>query len=367
MASRSRPAAQNGLVRRLLPLLIRADADSRMGTGHVMRCLALASAWRAAGGDVVLRSWELPLALRQRALALGVAVSEVAELPGSAEDAAATACLAHRLRSASIVVDGYHFRHEFQAQVPRTLQLVLIDDDGRLPVSRVDLLLNQNLDVDPHWYRERRPDSHSLFGPRYAMLRPEFARSRRAALLIRRHAERILVTLGGADPDNVALRVLQELDSIQRRLKVRVLAGAASRHVAELIAEAGGGRHEVVVVRGCRRVDRQLMWADLVVSAAGSTVWEIACLGTPARLIAMVDNQLGIAQAMERRWPGTVLSGDSSWADDIESLLEDFELRRSLSASWRRCVDGLGAGRIVGVIQEKVCEDRSIARELAVA
>ena len=34
-------------------LFIRADADSQMGTGHVMRCLAIAQAWLDQGGSVV--------------------------------------------------------------------------------------------------------------------------------------------------------------------------------------------------------------------------------------------------------------------------------------------------------------------------
>ena len=43
-----------------------------------------------------------------------------------------------------------------------------------------------------------------------------------------------------------------------------------------------------------------MAWADVAISAAGSTAWELACMGLPAALIVVAENQTGIAAALVR-------------------------------------------------------------------
>ena len=47
-------------------LIIRADASAHIGTGHIMRCIALAQAWQDNGGDVTFLSHCESPPIRQR-------------------------------------------------------------------------------------------------------------------------------------------------------------------------------------------------------------------------------------------------------------------------------------------------------------
>ena len=80
----------------------------RMGTGHVMRCIALAQAWQDMGGEVALLSNDLPPALTMRVSAEGV---RLMPLPARSDDVLETTRAAAAADWA--VIDGYHFDQEF--------------------------------------------------------------------------------------------------------------------------------------------------------------------------------------------------------------------------------------------------------------
>ena len=103
------------LARNELPtLLLRADANTSMGTGHVMRCLALAQAWQDRGGTASFVAAEMPQSLRNRLAEEGVSIQHSEGPAGSVAEAEALAALAKRLNADRIVLDGYHLRSEYQ-------------------------------------------------------------------------------------------------------------------------------------------------------------------------------------------------------------------------------------------------------------
>jgi spore coat polysaccharide biosynthesis predicted glycosyltransferase SpsG len=105
--------------------------------------------------------------------------------------------------------------------------------------------------------------------------------------------------------------------------------------------------------------------ADLALTAAGSTCWELACLGVPALVVETADNQrwvaavLAAAGAVERcgRW------GDqdpSELAERVAALLADRVRLTAMGTAGRRLVDGRGADRVLkycrASLEGRACE-----------
>ncbi|MGB3996558.1 MAG: UDP-2,4-diacetamido-2,4,6-trideoxy-beta-L-altropyranose hydrolase, partial [Acetomicrobium sp.] len=137
-------------------LLVRVDSGINMGSGHVMRCLALAQAWQDGGGDVVFVLATESLNAEARLTAEGFEVVYINAKPGSAEDARLTTKLAHKFGASWVVVDGYHFGGDYQKIIKEAgLNLLFIDDYGHADYYPADIVLNQNIHADEDLYRNR--------------------------------------------------------------------------------------------------------------------------------------------------------------------------------------------------------------------
>ena len=345
-------------------LLIRADADSRIGIGHVMRCLALAQAWQDSGGKAVLVAAELPEGLEERLRHEGIQLARITAPVGGPEDAAATLAVARHHKAAWVVVDGYAFSaHYFDALREAGPRVVAVDDMGHLERYPVDVLLNQNLSATSAMYDGRTgPSTTLLLGPRFSLLRREFRRIPTRTQSGPHEPRRVLVTFGGADHENLTGDVLRNLQrTVLRDLHVIVLAGAANPHVPMLRELAAGMRFSCEVRVDVSNVAELMAWADAAITAGGSTVWELASLGVPALIGAVEQNQLmGVSALSEipffRALPATELLS-SDIGDRLERLWEENENRSGSG------FDAHGATRVVDFLQ-KAC-DTPVTSEIA--
>ena len=146
-------------------LLIRADASTQIGTGHVMRCLALARSWQDTLGQPIFAMTTSVPALEERLKSEGMEVIHLAAEPGSLADAKETAALAHQFNASWVVLDGYHFGSEYQKTIKISgLSLLFIDDYGHAEHYYADFVLNQNISADEQWYQHREPCTKLLLG-----------------------------------------------------------------------------------------------------------------------------------------------------------------------------------------------------------
>src|SRR5258708_32931481 len=110
-------------------LLIRADASVTIGTGHAMRCLALAQAWQDAGGKAVMAMAESLSAVDERLASEGIQTVYLSQAAGSRGDERETAELACSQNADWVVLDGYRFASEYQQAMKATGRKVMVVDD----------------------------------------------------------------------------------------------------------------------------------------------------------------------------------------------------------------------------------------------
>ena len=276
-------------------LLLRADASSKIGTGHVMRCLALGQAWQDAGGEVTLAWSEMPSALVARLRDERFATERLIAPPASRTEAEETARLARARDAAWVVVDGYRFYAGYHQHLHDSgLGVMALDDMAHLERYPVDLLLNQNLASSAALYRGKTAErTELLLGPRYSLLRREFRAEFPARVVAAGRARRILVSCGGGDSENITGRVLRRMAAtVTGACEVVVLVGAANRHADELRRFAPTLPFPCELRVDARNVAEAMAWADVAITAAGSTVWELVSMRLPALIGAIEENQL---------------------------------------------------------------------------
>jgi UDP-2,4-diacetamido-2,4,6-trideoxy-beta-L-altropyranose hydrolase len=358
----------------VLNIAFRTDATSQIGTGHFMRCLTLADALKRQGATMRFVSRNLPAHLGEMLKAKGmdfVALpNEIAgELGGDlahsqwlgasqVQDAHATGLALSDKQWDWIIVDHYALDARWESALRAVTKQIMVIDDLADRKHDCDVLLDQNYYRDMQTRYDGKVPEHCrmLFGPRYALLREEFRELRAQVKPRTGEVRRILLFFGGVDAGNhtgLAIKALSGLDI--KGVKVVVVIGAQHPHRTE-IEQACVAQGYVCHVQTARMAEL-MAEADLAIGAGGSATWERCCLGLPALLVALADNQINIAKALDlfgaAIYVGTLKTASVTFMRSaIVSLISTQDQLKVLSKKAYSLVDGLGVSR---VCQEMSC------------
>jgi UDP-2,4-diacetamido-2,4,6-trideoxy-beta-L-altropyranose hydrolase len=328
----------------------RVDASLEIGTGHIMRCLTLADALRQRGAAAEFLCRALPGHLIELVRSRGY---ETQVLAGAMDDAAESAAYFARSQPDWIVVDHYSLGKSWESAVRPHAKWIFAIDDLADREHDCDLLLDQNLyDGVEQRYAARVPGRcRQLIGPRYALLRPEFAQLRSHVARSAKPVASLLVSFGGTDRTNETARVLRILrDALPSSVAVDVVIGPSNPHADQLRALVSD-RPATALHVATDRMAELMSKADAFIGAGGSTTWERFCLGLPSLVIAVAENQVPTSQylgklgAIDYIGRGSELSTDDIRAA-LSRFLKDHERRSRMAELGMQLVDGHGAQRV---------------------
>lgn len=329
-----------------MKIAIRADASTFIGTGHIIRCLSLAERLREQGADVIFMTRTLPGHINARIHAQGFTVVEVPE-----SDEPATYLLPLGTFD-WLVVDHYTLSAEWETQArPFTRYLMVLDDLADRPHD-CDLLVDQNFFEDRVTrYRHLVPaDAEVLTGPDYALLRPEFHQLRKSLPKRSGEIRRIMVSLGGADPNNATTKVLEGLSLLDLSgIAVNVIIGAANPN-PDLVRRYS----ERLGFNCCLNVTdmaERMVATDLFIGAGGTTTWERMALGLPGVVVSIAENHRELSRQLAEHGYQLYLGPSEALTPDVvaaavTTLRQCPETLRFMSRRGMELVDGRGTDRI---------------------
>jgi len=324
-----------------------------------MRCLALSQAWQDSGGEAVLVAAMSLGGLSDRLVAEGLTVHRLTATPGSELDGRATAALARDVDASWVAVDGYHFTGEYQRLLKDTgTRVAVLDDYGHAEHYWADVIVNQNLHARESLYAKREPDARMLLGTRYVLLRREFLKWRGWERTHPEVARKILVTLGGSDPDNVTAKALAAVAQLPPRgFEASVVVGSSNPNLSALEAAMSTAPDHTRLHSQIKDMSEEMAWADVAVAAGGSTSWELAFMGLPVLSITLARNQADLAETLAEHGVARNLGwhlkiSEAGLTAALSDLMHDRAARSAMAVHGRRLVDGYGAGRVVRVLLE---------------
>jgi UDP-2,4-diacetamido-2,4,6-trideoxy-beta-L-altropyranose hydrolase len=359
-------------------ITFRTDASTEIGTGHVMRCLSLASKLRSRGaicrficrnhpGNLIefirehdFETIELPLDEVDSSISPKIDAQSLDHAAWLGVDwridADQTIAGFGNVAVDWLIVDHYALDSRWESVMRGRCKRIMVIDDIADRNHDCDLLLDQNLFAEKAArYIGKIPVRCSqLLGPKYALLQSHYAELHARIPPRQGPVRRILVYFGGVDANNLTSLAVTAYRSIDREdIALDVVVNATNPHVESLRQQIEGDNNVILHV-GLPSLAPLMAQADLAIGAGGATSWERCCMGLPTLVISIAANQVPIAHELDRQ-------GFIRWLGDVKEisgprLLEAVKdlCRVGLPPEWsKRCrhlVDGQGAERVASIL-----------------
>lgn len=354
-----------------MKIAIQADGGSKIGMGHIMRTLVLAKELlkenevfyicRIEGKDDIqyyIKEKSIEVDALEQIEKYGISYSnydkgiEKVVSEGFKARVINENYLVKELKTIEadiLITDSYSVDEEYFKETKRIFNKTAYIDDINQYYFDVDFLINQNSDADDFEYKVNS-DTKLLLGTEYTLLRDEFKNLSNKT--IRSEMCDIMVTVGGADPFGVTEKILNYTCELKYNFHIVIGPSFTDTSFVDKL------RKDNVEFYYNANMCEIMKKCDMAISACGSTLYELAACGVPTLGVIIADNQQGIANKLHSMgsivnlgWYDKIIKEDL--VNYIESLANNYLLRKELSEKASKLIDGRGAERIANALCEK--------------
>ena len=355
-----------------MKIAIRVNSSGEIGGGHVMRCLSLAKAFEAENHEVIFITSNLhgninliiedngykQFILTDESKAF-INIDKVADEKDQLKDAENVIKIFQKENIDMALVDCYNLDYKWESIIKNKYPLMVIEDFPSRK-HQCDIFLDSTFGRDKSEYSHKISYKEGLFGEKFIPIRGEFFKERNdGPPNISKKVRQILLTMGSVDKKNTLLRILYILEKLKLSLsdiKFNVLAGSSNNNINSIINFASDSSLDLNIISNSNNVSKLISDSDMVVSAAGTTLWECFCLGAPLIAIKTASNQKSNVEICERNNLSKTCDIDNNFSENFSStfleLINNFSLRKELSLNAFNGVDGNGAIRVVKFIEK---------------
>ena len=346
-----------------IKICFRVDGHPELGMGHLGRCLALAQALQEAADTGILFLTKDYGEAIQKISKSGHLIESIYLNLSENEELEVVIKQLQKFKADILITDIPYRSEDYLKKLKEFGKLLVSIDDLALTSFCSDIVVSGYLSARLKKYISTNPNTKFFLDPSYLMLHMQFEKLNKTPRKIRERGRFVLVTLGGADPENLTAKAVRALSRINKKLEVTVVLGPAYVHhkeLRELLKSVKNSKSKFIVEFNVKNMAKLMMRADVALSAGGETIYELAATGTPTISLAHIEHQSLNAQELERK--GVVINlglgrsvSEEKISNVVESLLRDKNLRQKMSIKGKKLVDGRGAKRAADLIL-RTCE-----------
>ena len=331
-------------------VLIRADGNEKIGSGHIMRTKSIANELKGLGAKVLYALAD------ERGKRLindefqSVVLSSNYECLDDEINALSSVIKEQKIKL--ILLDSYFVTPKYFKELKKLAKVAYIDDLDAFAYE-CEALINYGAFFDKNEYKARQNLAKKHFlGSEFAPLRAEFGSTQKSSKNTQK--KQVLLTTGNTDLLGIMPRLLEAFlsDESLKNLEFLAISGAFNEHENKLLALSAKHKN-IKVLKNPENMAQIMAEADFVLSAGGSTLYELASLAKAVICFSIAANQNNIKSWAEA---GAMLYAGDAKADShsvvakslnlLKSLLNDENLAKTLGQKAHFFVDGKGAIRL---------------------